>query len=113
MSGIASERVVVTSASALSWPALMNWIAEGTEGDAILHLSAEQVTQCKRDAAIRHIHHVDEACCNVYTSAWGKAGNKAYRPRWIGLRPCDARDGGQRGSARGQKQKFSAGKFHG
>jgi hypothetical protein len=28
------------------------------------------------------------------------------------LRPCDARHGGQRGSACGQTQKISAGKFH-
>jgi hypothetical protein len=28
------------------------------------------------------------------------------------LRPRDARRGGQRGSARGQMQKLSAGKFH-
>jgi len=36
-----------------------------------------------------------------------------HRPCWIGLRPCDARGGRQRGSARGKIQKFSAGKFHG
>jgi hypothetical protein len=30
-----------------------------TGGERHLHLSAEQVTQCKGDAAIRHMHHVD------------------------------------------------------
>src|SRR5262245_64458957 len=35
-----------------------------------------------------------------------------YRPRRISLRRSDARDGRQRGSARGQMQKISAGKFH-
>ena len=33
----------------------------------------------------------------------------AHRPRRIGLRPCDARDNRQRGSARGQLQKTSTG----
>jgi hypothetical protein len=37
----------------------------------------------------------------------------AHRPRRIGLRPSNARDGRQRGSARCQMQKISAGKFHG
>ena len=36
----------------------------------------------------------------------------AHRPRRIGLRPRDARHGRQRGSARCQMQKLSAGKFH-
>jgi hypothetical protein len=35
-----------------------------------------------------------------------------YRPRWISLCPGDARHGWERGSARGQIQKFSAGQFH-
>src|SRR5262249_8983218 len=35
-----------------------------------------------------------------------------YRPRRIGLRPRDTRHGRQRGSACGQMQKISAGKFH-
>ena len=43
----------------------------------------------------------------------GKPTIDAHRPRRIGLRPCDARHGRQRGSARGQMQKLSAGKFHG
>ena len=43
----------------------------------------------------------------------GKADDDAHRPRRIGLRPRDARHGRQRGSARGQMQKLSAGKFHG
>jgi hypothetical protein len=35
-----------------------------------------------------------------------------HRPRWIGLRPRDARHRRQRGSACGQMQKISAGKFY-
>ena len=42
----------------------------------------------------------------------GKADDDAHRPRRIGLRPRDARHGRQRGSARCQMQKLSAGKFH-
>src|SRR5262249_15421005 len=34
------------------------------------------------------------------------------RPRRIGLRPCDARHGRQRGSTGGQTEKISTGKFH-
>jgi hypothetical protein len=33
------------------------------------------------------------------------------RPRRIGLRHCDARDGWERGSTRGQMQKLSRGSF--
>ena len=42
----------------------------------------------------------------------GKPTIDPHRPRRIGLRPCDARHGRQRSSARGQMQKLSAGKFH-
>jgi hypothetical protein len=38
----------------------------------------------------------------------GKSDDDAHRPRRIGLRPSKARDGRQRGSARGQMQKLSA-----
>ena len=41
------------------------------------------------------------------------ANDDAHRPRRIGLRPSEARDGRERGSARGQMQKLSSvGKFH-
>src|SRR5262249_56520811 len=49
---------------------------------------------------------------DVTCAAGGKADNDAHRPRRIGLRPSKARHGWQRGSASGQMQKFSAGKFH-
>jgi len=49
---------------------------------------------------------------DVGRSAGGEADDNPHRPRRIGLRPCDARHGGQRGSAGGQMQKISAGKFH-
>src|SRR5262245_58660926 len=42
----------------------------------------------------------------------GEANDHAHRPRRIGLRPSAPRHGRQRGSARGQMQKSSAGKFH-
>src|SRR5215813_12789703 len=53
-----------------------------------------------------------QACEDVGRPASGKADNDAHRPRRIGLRLRDARDNRQRGSARGQMQKLSAGKFH-
>ena len=39
--------------------------------------------------------------------------DKGDGPRRVGLRPSDVRYGRQRGSARYQMQKISAGKFHG
>jgi hypothetical protein len=43
--------------------------------------------------------------------ARGKSDDHAHRPRGVGLRPSNARDGRERGT-RGQMQKLSAGKFH-
>jgi len=54
-----------------------------------------------------------QARANVVRAARGIADDDVYRPRRIGLRPRDAREGEQRGSSRCQMQKFSAGKFHG
>jgi hypothetical protein len=42
----------------------------------------------------------------------GNGNDQTHWPRRIGLRPCDSRDGWQRGSACCQMQKISAGKFH-
>src|SRR5262249_55276381 len=42
-----------------------------------------------------------------------KTNDDAHGPRRIGLRPSDTRQSRQRGRARGQMQKSSAGKFHG
>src|SRR6516165_7577612 len=42
-----------------------------------------------------------------------KWNHEPDRPRWVGLRPSKARHGRQRGGARCQMQKLSAGKFHG
>src|SRR5262249_46462050 len=54
-----------------------------------------------------------EAREDVSRSPGGQADNNAHRLLWIGLRPCDARDGRQRGSARGQMQKLpTVGEFH-
>ena len=55
----------------------------------------------------------DQARDDVGRAAGRKADDDAHRPRRIGLRPRDARHGRQRGSARCQMQKLSAGKFHG
>src|SRR5262245_27546636 len=54
----------------------------------------------------------DHARNDVSRAARGKWHDQTHRPRRIGLRLRDARDGRQRGSARCQMQKISAGKFH-
>ena len=42
----------------------------------------------------------------------GKADEDAHRPRRIGLRPSQTRDGRQHGSARCELQEFATEKFH-
>lgn len=42
-----------------------------------------------------------------------KSDDDTHRPRWISLRPSEARCEWQRGCARGQMQEIAAGKFHG
>ena len=59
MSGSTSERVAVVTASARSLPALMYSIDARHGGEKDLHLSAEQIGERGRAAAIRHVHHVD------------------------------------------------------
>jgi hypothetical protein len=54
----------------------------------------------------------DQARGDVGGAAGGKPDEQAYRTARIGLRPRNARDRRQRGSANGQMQKLSAGKFH-
>src|SRR5262249_47428470 len=55
----------------------------------------------------------DQACDDVRSSTSAKAFDQVHRSRRIGLRPRDPRYGRQRGSARGQIQKFpTVGKFH-
>src|SRR5262249_47537496 len=49
---------------------------------------------------------------DVVPAASGSRNDHAHRPRRIDLRPCDARDGRQRGSAR-EMQELATGKFHG
>jgi hypothetical protein len=53
----------------------------------------------------------NQACDDVDPTAGSKANDDAHRLDRIGLRPGDTRYRGQRGSARGQMQKLSAGKF--
>ena len=50
-----------------------------------------------------------QTCENVGRATGGKTRHDAHRPRRIGLRPSDARDGRQRGSARGQMQEIFGG----
>jgi hypothetical protein len=50
----------------------------------------------------------DQAREDVGRVAGDETDDQSHRPRWIGLRPSEARQGRQRGSARGQMQKFSA-----
>src|SRR5262245_35057182 len=54
----------------------------------------------------------DDARHEVVAAARRKRDDPVHRPRRIGLRPRDTRYGRQRGSARRQMQKISAGKFH-
>src|SRR5262249_57429231 len=49
---------------------------------------------------------------DVARTAGAIADDDAYRPGWIGLRPCDARDSRERGSACCEMEKISAGKVH-
>src|SRR5215475_14835983 len=53
-----------------------------------------------------------EARDDVRRTTGRKADDDAHRPRRIGLRPRDARDGGQHGSPCCEMQKPTAGKFH-
>jgi hypothetical protein len=54
----------------------------------------------------------DEARRDVVCATRRDRHDQAHRPRRIGLRQCNTRDGRQRGSARGQIQERAAGKFH-
>jgi hypothetical protein len=54
----------------------------------------------------------NEARSNVVHATGCKWDNDAHRPRRIGLRESDPRHNRQRGSAGGEIQKISAGKFH-
>src|SRR5262249_61492012 len=54
----------------------------------------------------------DDACHGVVWPAGSERHDPMYRPRRIGLRPYDARDGRQRGSNTCQMQKLTAGEVH-
>src|SRR5262249_27664010 len=54
----------------------------------------------------------DQTREDVARAARGETEDDAHRPRRVGLRPRETPHGRQRGSARGQMQKISAGKFH-
>src|SRR5215510_4489117 len=54
----------------------------------------------------------DQAGIQVDHAASRKAGDQAHWPRWIGLRHRNTRHRRQRGSARCEMEKISAGKFH-
>src|SRR5262249_60388461 len=51
----------------------------------------------------------DEPRDNIGQAARSRGGDDANRPRRIDLRPSEARDGWQRGSARCEMEKISAG----
>src|SRR6516164_661681 len=53
-----------------------------------------------------------KVCRRPRRISYGSPDVLAHRPRRIGLRPREARDGRQHDSARSQMQKISAGKFH-
>src|SRR5262249_20674504 len=54
----------------------------------------------------------DQTSHDVGNAARRISDHNSHRPRRIALRPRSARHGRQRGSARGQMQKLTAGKFH-
>src|SRR5439155_732095 len=76
-------------------------------GSAAPVLDDEWLTEPLRE---RLTHQAYE---DVRSAARGISNDAAHRPCRIGLRPPDPRDRRQRGSARGQMQKSTAGKFHG
>src|SRR5580704_4203325 len=49
---------------------------------------------------------------DIRPATWRESDQESHRPRRIGLRPCDRGRRRERGSARRQMQKLSAGKFH-
>src|SRR5258705_11450384 len=49
----------------------------------------------------------DQARHDVGTPASGETNDYAHRPRWVGLRPSEARHRRQRGSARSHMQELS------
>src|SRR5262249_33988654 len=78
------------------------------------------VATCTRTAVDRY--RPDDLACapgeqtrtlKIEHAARRERHDDAHRPRRIGLRPRDPRDGRQRGSACGEMEKISAGKFHG
>src|SRR5262252_1495924 len=54
-----------------------------------------------------------EARGAVESATGWKADDQAHRPRRVGLRPCDARDGRERDSSCCQMQELAAWNFHG
>src|SRR5262249_34740354 len=71
-----------------------------------------QVATCTRTAVDRYRPDDLSRAPGEQTRTWRDRHDHAHRPRWIGLRPRNARHGRERGSASGQMQKLSAGKFH-
>src|SRR5262249_20348535 len=67
---------------------------------------------CWRRQAYSRPPLAHNTCQNVGCGSRWVSHDQADRPRRIGLRPRHARDDWQRGGARGQIQKISAGKFH-
>jgi hypothetical protein len=53
-----------------------------------------------------------QTCGDVGRATSGKTDDDPHGPRRIGLRPCGARHGRQRGGTRGQMQKFATQHLH-
>jgi hypothetical protein len=59
MSGSASERLVVVTASARSVPALIYPIEAGMDSNVTCTCPPDQIGERGSSASIRHVHHVD------------------------------------------------------
>jgi hypothetical protein len=70
-------------------------------------LDDERLTEALREPL------ADQARIGVVDAARRKPGNDAHRPVRESLGPRDARGGRKRGSARGDVEKSTAGRFHG
>ena len=79
--------------------------SELAEVDTAL-LDHERLAERRTQAGLQRAREV------IGAAAGRERHDHSYRLGRIGLRPCCARHARQRGSARGQMQKLSAGKFH-
>jgi hypothetical protein len=76
------------------------------------HVSGELFKPEAQGAPEQPVAHGGRQELHCFMAAAAGANHDAHRPCGIGLRPCNARRGRQRGSARCQMQESAAGKFH-